>query len=110
MNTLKLTSLAAGLVIALSLSGCSNSDGSSTTGGTGTGTGTGTGSGTGTGGTGTGTGTGATSSSLMLTSARNQLSGVLVDLGTNVQQNTPAGTPLDIGGFLIALNPPSTTC
>jgi len=101
MNTLKLTSLAAGLVIALSLSGCNNSDGSSTTSGTGTGTGTGTGSGTGTG----GTGTGGTGSSLMLSSARNQLSGVLVDLGTNVQQNTPAGTPLDIGGFLIALNP-----
>jgi len=97
MNTLKLTSLATGLVIAMSLTGCGASDGSTST-GTGTGTGTSTG-------TATGTGSGGTGSSLMLSSARTQLSGVLLDLGTQVQQNTPAGSPLDIGGFLIALNP-----
>ena len=98
MNKLKLTGLAAGLMIALSLAGCGADGGSSS--GTGTGGTGGTGGGTG----GTGGGTGG-SSSLILSDTRNQLSGVLVNLGTTVQQNTPAGSPLDIGGFLIALNP-----
>ncbi len=86
MNKLKLTGLAAGLMIALSLTGCGADNGSSTTG------------------TGTNTGTGS-SNTLTLSSTRTQLTGVLTTLGTTVQQNTPAGTPLDVGGFLIALSP-----
>lgn len=93
MNKLKLTGLAGGLMLALSLAGCGADDSSSS--------GTGTNGGNGGGGDG---GTGS-SSTLILSDTRSQLSGVLLSLGTTVQQNTPAGTPLDVGGFLIALNP-----
>ncbi len=96
MNKLKLTGLAAGLMIAISLTGCDANDGSSNSGG-------------GNGGTTTGTNPGTGSSTLLLSNTRTQLSGVLVSLGTTVQQNTPAGSPLDIGGFLIALNPAVNT-
>ena len=98
MNKLKLTGLAAGLMIALSLTGC-GADGGNASGTNGT---NGTNGTSGTGGTGGGTGGG---SGLILSDTRNQLSGVLVNLGNTIQQNTPAGTPLDIGGFLVALNP-----
>lgn len=80
----------AALTLGLALAGC-GSDGDSINSGTGTGTGTGTDN--------------SQISPLLLDGTRGQLSGVLTSLGQNIQSNTPANVPLDIGGFVMALDP-----
>lgn len=92
------TRLATGILLAALLAGCGSgtdstssgsSSGSSSSGGSSSG----------------GSSSGGTSSALLLDPVQDQLSGVLTTLGTAVQANTPAGTPLDIGGFILALDP-----
>lgn len=82
----------AALTLGIALAGC-GSDGDSIDSGTGTGTGGGTDNGN------------NEISSLILEGTRNQLSGVLLGLGQNIQASTPSNIPLDIGGFVIALDP-----
>lgn len=92
------TRLATGILLAALLAGCGASGDSTSSSSSGGGSSSGSSSG--------GSSSGGTpSSALILDPVQSQLSGVLVSLGNTVQANTPAGTPLDIGGFLLALDP-----
>lgn len=84
----------AAITLGIILAGC-GSDGDSINSGTGT---------DGGGGGGTDNGNNVVSS-LILEDTRSQLSGVLLGLGQNIQASTPSNIPLDIGGFVIALDP-----
>lgn len=50
-------------------------------------------------------GGGGGSSNLLLQSVQSPLSGVLTQLGTGIQASTPNNVPLDVGGFVLALDP-----
>lgn len=94
------TRLAAGILLATLLTGCGSGVDS-----TGSGSSSGGSSSSSGGSSSGGSSSGGTSSALLLDPVQSQLSGVLSTLGTTVQAHTPAGTPLDIGGFLLALDP-----
>jgi len=104
------TRLATGILLAALLAGCgasgdSSSGSGSSSGGSSSGGSSSGGSSSGGSSSGGSSSGGSTNSALILDPVQSQLSGVLVSLGNAVQANTPAGTPLDIGGFLLALDP-----
>ena len=106
MQTSKLTRLAAAVTLTALLAGCNASSSDSTTAGSTTGGSTGGTTGGSTGGTSTGgTSVPAAPRTLILDSTQGQVSSLLRTLGANVTAVTPAGSPLDVGGFLIALDP-----
>lgn len=97
------TRLATGILLTALLAGC-GSDVDSTSSGSSSGSSS-SGSSSSGGSSSGGSSSGGTSSALLLDPVQDQLSGVLATLGTSVQTHTPAGTPLDIGGFILALDP-----
>lgn len=90
MQIFKTTRLAAGLAATLALAACgADGDGSST----------------GSGGSGGGGSGGGSGSSMILDETQDQLSGTLTSLCNTISSNTPNGAPIDLGGFICALDP-----